>query len=92
MAPPAVDNKWDPLIEQINSTESLSEKVNLLATMVRMVAVNDMSCLDGRIAALGQKFDTCMKKVYAIGLAIAVLEFTGIDITTVINLILRIIQ
>jgi len=39
---------------------------------------------------LGHKFDKCMKKIYAIGVVIAVLAFTGINIKTIIDLILRV--
>jgi hypothetical protein len=84
------DNKWDPLIEQLDQAEALPEKFNILAIMVRMMAVNDLACIEARMDELSRKFDKCMKKIYAIGVVIAVLAFTGIDIKTIIDLILRI--
>ena len=90
MNPIQQDNKWDPLIEQLDQTEALPEKFNILATMVRMMAVNDLACIETRMSELNHKFDTCMKKIYAVGIVIAVLAFTGINIKTIVELILRI--
>jgi hypothetical protein len=90
MNPIQQDNKWDPLIEQIEQAKELPEKFSILATMVRMMAVNDLACIEARMDELGRKFDKCMKKIYAIGVVIAVLAFTGINIKTIIDLILRV--
>jgi hypothetical protein len=84
------DNKWDPLIEQIEQAKELPEKLSILATMVRMMAVNDLACIEARMDELGRKFDECMKKVYAIGVLIAVLAFTGLNIKTIIDFVVRI--
>ena len=92
MNPSQIDNKWDPLIEQINQTEALPEKLNLLATMVKMIAVNDLTCMEDSIETLSRKFDSCMQRIYIIGVVIAVLEFTRIDVRTVIDLILKVIK
>lgn len=92
--PPAqpTASKWDAIIAQVDRTEELSQKVSLLATMMKMIAVNDLQCLEERIDALSSKFDTCMKKIYAIGVVIAALVFTGVDIKTIVDLILRVAQ
>jgi len=92
MNPSQIDNKWDPLIEQINQTEALPEKLNLLATMVKMIAVNDLACMEDSLTTLSRKFDSCMKRIYIVGVVIAIMVFTGIEVRTVINLILRIIK
>lgn len=87
---PIQPDKWEPLIKQMDQTEALPEKFNILATMVKMLAVNDMSCMETRIDELSRKFDSCMKKTYLVGTAIAVLVFTGINIKTVVDFILKI--
>jgi len=58
--------------------------------MVRMMAVNDLACIERRMDELGRKFDKCMKKIYAIGVVIAILAFTRIDIKTIVDLILKV--
>lgn len=85
-------DKWGPLLEQIDRAEALPEKFNILATMVRMLAENDLSCMESRIDELSRKFDLYMKKIYAVGLVIAVITFTGIDIRTVVNLIVKVVK
>lgn len=85
-------DKWGPLLEQMDRAEALSEKFNILATMVRMLAENDLSCMENRIDELNRKFDLYMKKIYAIGIVIAVVTFTGIDIRTVVNLIVKVVK
>lgn len=85
-------DKWTPLIEQIEQVETLPEKFNLLATMVRMLAENDLSCMENRIDELNHKFDLYMKKIYAVGIVIAVLTFTGIDIQSVVDLIVKVVK
>ena len=82
--------KWDAIIEQIDRTEDLPQKVSLLATMVKMIAVNDLQCLENDVAALSTKFDRCMKKIYVIGVVIAALVFTGVDIKSIVDLILKV--
>lgn len=90
--PPAqpTASKWDAIIEQIDKTEEMPQKVNLLATMMKMVAVNDLQCLEERIDELSSKFDKCMKKIYIIGVVIAALVFTGVDIKSIVDLILKV--
>jgi len=92
MNPIQQDNKWDPLIEQIEQAKELPEKFSILATMVRMMAVNDLACIEARMDELGHKFDKCMKKIYAIGVVIAVLTFTGVDIKSVVDLIVKVVK
>jgi methyl coenzyme M reductase beta subunit len=87
---PIQPDKWEPLIEQMNHAEELPEKFDILATMVKMLAINDMACMESRIDELSRKFDSCMKKIYVVGFIIAALEFTGVNIKTVIDLMLRI--
>lgn len=89
---PVQSDKWTPLIEQIEQVETLPEKFNLLATMVRMLAENDLSCMENRIDELSRKFDLYMKKIYAVGIVIAVLTFTGIDIKSVVDLIVKVVK
>ena len=55
MNPIQQDNKWDPLIEQIEQAKELPEKFSILATMVRMMAVNDLACIEARMDELGRK-------------------------------------
>ena len=85
----AQPDKWDAFIDAIDRAPTLPEKFTLLATMVRTLATNDLSCMDGRIDGLSRKFETCMKKIYVVGLVIAVLIFTGVDIKTVVDLVFR---
>jgi hypothetical protein len=85
-------DKWDPLIRQMEQAEALPEKFNILATMVKMLAVNDMSTMEERVNELSDKFDSCMKKIYVVGTVIAILVFTGINIETIINWILKIVK
>jgi hypothetical protein len=87
---PVQPDKWEPLIEQMERAEALPEKFSILATMVKMLAINDMACMESRIDELSRKFDKCMKKIYVIGAVIAALVFTGVDIKSVIDLILKI--
>lgn len=82
MVPPPED-KWAPLIRQINDTEDTGQKTNLLGTMLQMIATNDLVCLEVGQKALNRKFDSCMKRVYAIGIAIMLLLFTGIEAKTI---------
>ena len=91
MTQPQLD-KWTPLIEQIEQAEALPEKFNLLATMVRMLAENDLSCMEQRIDELNRKFDLYMKKIYAVGVVIAALTFTGINIKSVVDLIVKVVK
>lgn len=85
-------DKWEPLIEQMNRAEELPEKFNLLATMVRMLATNDLSCMEGRIDELSRKFEGCMRRIYIVGIAIAVMIFTGVEIRSVVGLILKLVK
>jgi len=83
-------DRWQPFIDQIERAEGLPEKFGILAMMVRLLAENDLVALENQVDELGRKFDKCMKKIYAIGVVIAVLAFTGINIKTIVDLILRI--
>jgi len=83
-------DKWEPLIEQMERAKELPEKFNILATMVKMLAINDMSCMEMRIDELSHKFDSCMKRIYVVGTIIVALVFTGVDIKTIVDLILKI--
>ena len=85
-------DKWDPLIRQMEQAEALPEKFNILATMVKMLAVNDMCSMEERVNELNDKFDSCMKKIYFVGTVIAALVFTGIDIKTIASWILSIVK
>ena len=85
-------DKWEPLIDQMNQAEALPEKFNILATMVKMLAVNDMACMETRIDELSRKFDSCMKRIYVVGIAIAVMVFTGIEIRSVVGVILKLVK
>jgi len=87
---PIQSDKWEPLIEQMDHTESLPEKFNILATMVKMLAINDMSCMEMRIDELSRKFDSCMKRIYVVGTVIVALVFTGVNIKTIVDLVLKI--
>ena len=89
---PVQQDKWGPLLEQMDRTEVLPEKFNILATMVRMLAENDLSCMENRIDELNRKFDLYMKKIYAVGLVIAALTFTGVDIKSVVDLIVKVVK
>ena len=47
MPPDAINGKkYELLIEQIQSTESSGEKLNLLSTMVFMIGTNDLSSIE----------------------------------------------
>jgi hypothetical protein len=74
----------------MDHTESLPEKFNILATMVKMLAINDMSCMEMRIDELSRKFDSCMKRIYVVGTVIVALVFTGVNIKTIVDLVLKI--
>lgn len=89
---PAQPDKWQPFIDQIEQSPTLDGKFTLLATMVRMLATNDLSCMETRIDELSQKFDAYMKKIYAVGLVIATLTFTGVDIKTVVGWVIKAIK
>jgi hypothetical protein len=89
MTPP---DKWQPIIDQINGTDDQSQKLDLLATMVRMLAVNDMSCLEQRFDELSRKFDACMKKIYIVGVIIAAMMFLGLDAKTIFGLVLKLVK
>jgi hypothetical protein len=92
MTPPVSQDKWAPLIKQINETEDTGQKVNLIATMLQMVATNDLTCLEDRVGELSRKFDAYMKRIYSVGIAIAALVFTGLDIKTVVNFIVKLVR
>jgi len=89
---PIQPDKWGPLLEQMDRTEALPEKFNILATMVRMLAENDLSCMEQRIDELNRKFDLYMKKIYAVGVVIAALTFTGINIKSVVDLVVKVVK
>ncbi|MCX6825745.1 MAG: hypothetical protein NTV06_00555 [candidate division Zixibacteria bacterium] len=76
----------------MNHAGELPEKFDILATMVKMLAINDMACMESRIDELSRKFDSCMKKIYTVGFVIAALEFTGVNIKTVVTLILKVVK
>ncbi len=82
-------DKWEPFIEAIDKAETPTEKFNLLAAMVRLMATNDLVCIEGKIALLNQKFDAYMKKIVWLGLVIIALLFTGVDIKTIIDLVMK---
>jgi len=61
--------KYKELIEQIKSARTIKEKVETLATMVFMMATNDLHCLEKRQLDLESR----IKKLYKILIAIVVL-------------------
>jgi hypothetical protein len=79
--------KWDPFVEQIQKAETLDEKVNYLAIMVRLLATNELAHMDKRIDALSLKFDKCMRKIYVVGIVILLLTFSGVDVETIVKVI-----
>jgi len=89
---PAQPDKWEAFVEQINLAPELPEKFNLLAIMVRMLATNDLNCMEGRIDALSRKFDACMKKIYVVGVIVASMIFLGLDAKSILEFILKIVK
>ena len=78
-------SKWEALIDQIKHSDTISEKVDLLATMVFMLATNDMSCFEERLNKLANR-------VYIIGIGLFILIFTGIDIKTAIGWVVKLVK
>lgn len=79
---PTQGSKWEALIDQIKRSDTISEKVDLLATMVFMLATNDMSCFEERLNKLANR-------VYFIGIGLFLLIFSGIDLKTAIGWIVK---
>jgi len=84
--------KWKELIDQIREEHDLSQKVDLLATLLFSIVNNDLVCLERAQIETRTQIDKCMKKIYTVGAIIAVLLFSGVNIKTIIDFAMTLVK